>query len=369
MNVGVYQNTMKCFAYDKDIIPSIAHQLEQGHVVAMATETVYGLAALANQPGAIQKIFEIKKRPMTNPLIVHLPCGQISLPSLHDRGIINEDLLTPFQKNTYERIVSHWPSGPLSILLPKGPAISLMITAQSPWVAIRRPENCAMADILNSQLLSAPIVAPSANPYQRISPIDAQMIQDYYPDEIEGAFLLDSGRVQFGLESTIICLLDREMSIQIMREGHITKELLEFRAGLNVEQTHETTKDIVTSGMDLVHYAPIHETFRVPYSTFFHLPTLQKLLENKCNRQKKILCFDISDECLVYVKKLGVPTIQLGINPKLAAYEFYRSLFLLDQQDSLESIDEMTIFISSCPQLGHEFKAIEDKIIRASTKV
>jgi len=171
----------------QDIIQAKSY-LENGELVAIPTETVYGLAANAFDEKAVQSIFATKGRPQTNPLIVH---------------IANFEQLAKYVTYIPEKalaLLKAFSPGPITVLLPKSNLISDSITAGSPLVAIRIPNHPLTLQLLES--LPFPLVAPSANLYQQISPTTAQHVYAGLSNKIP--YILDGGPCQAGIESTII---------------------------------------------------------------------------------------------------------------------------------------------------------------------
>src|SRR6266478_1610588 len=185
--------------------------LRRGDVVALPTETVYGLAAKALNAIAVVKIFEAKERPRFDPLIVHLPNGDwlgriVDVPA-GDRQLIGK-LADKF-----------WP-GPLTIVLPKREIVPDIVTAGLDTVAVRLSAHAMFAEIVGE--LDEPLAAPSANRFGRVSPTTAQHVLD----ELEGRIplIVDAGPTEHGIESTIIAV--RDGKIAVLRRGPITDEQL-----------------------------------------------------------------------------------------------------------------------------------------------
>lgn len=209
-----------------------AAYLRAGELVGMPTETVYGLAASAANDCAIKKVFEIKNRPMSNPLIVHV-ANKADLEWVSNKPFqLAKDLADEF-----------WP-GPLTMILPKSDRISNMATAGSSSLAVRMPAASMALSLIEK--VGAPLVAPSANPFTRISPTTAKQVKAYFDGKIP--YVLDGGKCTIGIESTIIKV--SENSIQILREGAITAaHLANYPLELNDHTTHHP-------GNFKKHYAP-----------------------------------------------------------------------------------------------------------------
>ena len=212
--------------------------LRKGDLVALPTETVYGLAANALNPIAVAKIFEAKERPRFDPLIVHLPNREwlgriVDLPT-GDRQLIGK-LADKF-----------WP-GPFTMVLPKREVVPDIVTAGMDTVAVRLSAHPVFAEIVGE--LDEPLAAPSANRFGRISPTTAQHVLD----ELDGRIplIVDAGPTEHGIESTIVAV--RDGGIAILRRGPITHEQLsEFAEVSSVMRTPR----ISSPGQLPSHYAP-----------------------------------------------------------------------------------------------------------------
>jgi L-threonylcarbamoyladenylate synthase len=212
--------------------------LRKGDLVALPTETVYGLAAKALNPIAVAKIFEAKERPRFDPLIVHLPnrdwLGRIVNVPAGDRQLIGK-LADKF-----------WP-GPLTIVLPKREIVPDIVTAGLETVAVRLSAHPVFAEIVGE--LDEPLAAPSANRFGRVSPTTAQHVLD----ELDGRIplIVDAGPTEHGIESTIVAV--RDGKIAVLRRGPITDEQLsEFADIVSVTGTQR----ISAPGQLPSHYTP-----------------------------------------------------------------------------------------------------------------
>jgi len=215
--------------------------LQEGGLVAIPTETVYGLAGNIFNESAIKKIFKTKQRPLFNPLIVHVK----------SREYVNEvaEYIPPKATQLAD---AFWP-GPLTLVLKKKPIIPDLITAGKDTVALRMPDHPLTQKLLN--VLDFPVAAPSANPFGRISPTKAEHVANYFADELE--MVLDGGPCQSGIESTIIGF-DGDNPI-LYRLGSISKEDIEAVVGPVESITkNDTTPD--APGMLSRHYAPTTPT-------------------------------------------------------------------------------------------------------------
>jgi L-threonylcarbamoyladenylate synthase len=212
--------------------------LRAGEIVGLPTETVYGLAADALNPIAVAKIFEVKERPRFDPLIVHLP----------DRDSLEEIVNVPAQDRQLilELASQFWP-GPFTIVLPKREIVPDIVTAGLGTVAVRISAHPVFSEII--QAFGAPLAAPSANRFGRVSPTTAQHVVDELNGRIH--LIVDAGATTHGIESTIVTVHDGK--IDILRRGPITAEQLsEFGTIDIVKSRHKVS----APGQLTTHYAP-----------------------------------------------------------------------------------------------------------------
>lgn len=219
-------------------IHKAAMLLRQSEVVAIPTETVYGLAGNALDESAVLKIFQVKKRPHFDPLIIHV-------------GAIND----------IEKYVTHIPlilrklaekfmPGPLTLLLEKKSLIPDLVTSGSDLVAVRIPNHPLILSLLN--MLDFPLAAPSANPFGYISPTTATHVADQLGDKI--SYILDGGPCAVGIESTIVGLTD--MGLTVFRKGGLSIDAIRHVCGVEPFILSVSTSNPSAPGMLTAHYAP-----------------------------------------------------------------------------------------------------------------
>lgn len=222
-------------------IETAAAILRKGGVVAMPTETVYGLAADASNPEAVKRIFEIKGRPADHPLIVHLA----------DKSQLGH--WTREIPEAARILAEHFWPGPLTLILPRSQHVSDIITGGQDTVGLRVPNHPVALELLRAMGPHGGLAAPSANRYGRISPTTAQHVRDELGDSVD--LILDGGPCQVGLESTIVsCVGD---SVTVLRPGGIPVSAIEAVLQHKVEVEDSSTAKIRVSGSVLSHYAPI----------------------------------------------------------------------------------------------------------------
>lgn len=215
--------------------------LRRGDLVALPTETVYGLAGLALKEDSVKKIYRLKGRPSTNPLIVHV----------YDQ--FDGEKLAQFNDLAHKACKFFWP-GPLTIVLPKKDCVPYSITGGGNTVALRSPSQPLFRKVL--QKVDSALAAPSANPTNRTSPTQAKHVQELFGKKCPA--ILDGGECRHGVESTVLDLSEGEP--RILRYGPITPEkienVLERKIILPKNQEIESYEPKKSPGSFHLHYAP-----------------------------------------------------------------------------------------------------------------
>ncbi len=210
--------------------------LQSGELVAVPTETVYGLAADASNPAAVAKIFSAKNRPQDHPLITH---------------IHSVEALSKWAKEIPDYVAKlievFWP-GPLTLILSKQDHVSDVITGGKSTIGLRMPNQPALLNLLSEHNLA--IAAPSANPYQQLSPTTAEQVMAGLGGRI--AAVLDGGQCQVGSESTILAVFNDRA--QILRAGAIT--MAQLAPFIPVPLSQPAMHGEVVSGNKEIHYQP-----------------------------------------------------------------------------------------------------------------
>lgn len=233
----------------KDIAKAV-EILNNQDVVAIPTETVYGLAGNMYSEKAIRKIFEIKQRPLFNPLIVHI----------HSIAQI-DDIAREFPDKAKVLAKAFWP-GPLTLVLKKKKSVPDVITAGRDTVAIRIPNHPVTLSLLKN--LSFPLAAPSANPFGSISPTSAMHVEGYFKNTL--SMILEGGDCKNGIESTIIGFENDEAVLY--RLGSIPIEDIKHVIGeVKVKNKKESAPN--APGMLARHYAPKTKTYLVEDAVHF----------------------------------------------------------------------------------------------------
>lgn len=303
--------------FSDSAVVQAADILRSGGLVGVPTETVYGLAACAENLGALRRIFEVKNRPVTHPLILHI-----------DRNSQLDEWSRDISPAARELGRLLWP-GPLTMLLKRSSRVADLVTGGRATVAIRVPNHVIALNLL-SQSDSA-LAAPSANRFGKVSPTTAQHVLTDLGSDVD--LILDGGPCSIGVESTIV---DMTRPIpQLLRPGAITVSQIEEILDLKLDLS---TGDSRASGMLESHYAP-NCTVELVESAESAISRAQ-LLESE-SMQVRIL--DFSQDLNAYAKQM---------------YEFLRNA---DRQ----GCDVVVAVMPSDVGIG---RAIRDRLTKASTR-
>lgn len=218
-----------------DAVRLAAEILGNGGLVALPTETVYGLGASMSSPAGIKRVFAVKGRPADHPLIVHGATTSI----LDDVGIEVNDLARQLASAV-------WP-GPLSLLIRRSPNVDQLVTGGRSTVVVRVPAHDFFRNVVSS--LGCPIAAPSANRFGRVSPTTAEHVLTDLGDDID--LIVDGGPSVVGVESSIVDTTTDPS--QVLRHGGIPIEDLEHIAGVKFAEAHGLSR---APGMLASHYSP-----------------------------------------------------------------------------------------------------------------
>lgn len=308
--------------------------LRNGGVVAIPTETVYGLAANAYDETAIAKIFEAKGRPQDNPLIVHIA----SIDTLYE-------LASTVPKTALKCAEKFWP-GPLTMVLPKTEKVPNAVSAGLSTVAVRMPLNQTARDIIEQSGL--PLAAPSANISGSPSPTTAQHVLNDMNGKIDAVVMGESCDV--GVESTVITLAGEHPVL--LRPGGVTLEQLQeilpdIEVNPAVLSELKANEEAASPGMKYKHYAPKTETFLVEGDTFADF----------VNRQNGAVAICFSEEA----KEIKIPKIIYG--SKENSESLAQSIFAV-----LREIDEKgfnTAYVHA-PKKDGIGLAVYNRLIRAA---
>lgn len=310
-----------------DKIDKAVDLLKNGELVALPTETVYGLAADATNEAAIQKIFAVKGRPRNHPLILHIH-------SYKNLDYWAQNISIYAQK----LVKSFWP-GPLTIVLNKKNNVSNIITGGLDTIAIRVPKHPLILNVIDK--LGNGIVAPSANLHQKTSPTKPIHVLQSLNGKIPA--ILDGGMSSIGIESTIIDMTKNVPSI--LRYGIITKEMIEEVLQLNIKSPIKHNEKI--SGNMKNHYQPEKPLFLISTNQI-------ECLSSKEGDCAIMHYSDIS-------KKDGFIYYKISQNKERYAKHLYNALY------EIGNMGVKKIFVEE-PPLLLEWSDINDRLIKASTK-
>lgn len=311
-------------------IQKAAQLLTDEKLVAIPTETVYGLAGNIFSEKAIKSIFSTKKRPFFNPLIVHIPSKEAL-----------KDIVVDIPEKAKLLADAFWP-GSMTLVLKKNKNIPDLITAGKDTVAVRIPNHPVTLELLNS--IDFPLAAPSANPFGSISPTKPEHVESYFNNEISQ--VLDGGSCANGIESTIIGFNYNEPIIY--RLGALALEEIEAVVGkITILNKKEVKPD--APGMLARHYAPKTTTYLVD--------DVASEIQKHNDKKIGILVFNSS------VNNNEVTEIILSKNNSMqeAATNLYNAMHTLDSQN-------LDIIIAERFPNNGLGKSINDRLQRATFK-
>jgi L-threonylcarbamoyladenylate synthase len=324
-------------------IEAAAALIRKGGVVAMPTETVYGLAADASNADAVRRIFEIKGRPADHPLILH---------------VADESQLRYWAREVPQsaKLLARqfWP-GPLTLILPRSEHVSDSITGGQDTVGLRVPDHPVALALLRALGENAALAAPSANRYGRISPTTAQHVRDELGDSV--AMILDGGPCQVGLESTIVsCIGDQ---VTVLRPGGIPLSAIENVLQHKVMVVDSSTAEIRVSGSVLSHYAP---------TTPLELLPREQMWQRACELEAQGLRVAtlewsapdaIPVQNTVHSEHAGISRTAMPANPVAYGQMLYATLRQLDNA-------HFARLLAEAPPQTVEWLAVADRLKRAS---
>jgi L-threonylcarbamoyladenylate synthase len=300
-----------------------AEALRNGGLVAIPTETVYGLAADARQPRAVARIFEIKGRPAGHPLIVHLAGYD------HLHGWVGE-VTAPIAADLTRLAEACWP-GPLTMLVPRGPAVTDAVTGGRPTVGLRVPAHRLTLELIEA--LDTGLAAPSANRFGRVSPTTAAHVLDDLGDLLDPRMdaVLDGGPCAVGVESTIVDLTTSPP--QVLRSGAIVADQVESILAAPVADAAGPSR---ASGMLTAHYAPDSEVVLVD-----DREAAAAEHDRRASQGQRVRVLDRTDDLVV------------------AARELYSDL----RQADHDRLDVLVVVVPPPAGLGH---ALRDRLFKAA---
>jgi len=322
-------------------------RLRAGKIVALPSETVYGLAGNALVENTLDLIYELKGRPSTNPLIVHTP------------GVEQARKLGKFNENAHKLADALWP-GPLTMILPKKECIPDRISAGMPTVALRSPAHPLFRKVLLE--LDFPLAAPSANRSNHISPTCPEHIIESFAEDCPD--ILDGGRCPIGVESTVVSLLSAE-DIRILRPGPISADEIENIIGASVHlaptvvdreesKSEQTSQASISPGQNSTHYAP-----QTPLFLYGDQAALAAKLPNK---DEDVVVVVHTDEQRHAWSEKGISSLSLSSNGDMAEItrNLYDTLYLADR------LGKQSIHIAKTMGSHALNRTVNDRLLRAS---
>ncbi len=304
--------------------------LQEGGLVAIPTETVYGLGANALNPQAVARIFQAKGRPADNPLIVHVDSLEMA-----------RSLVTDWPELAGRLAAAFWP-GPLTLVLPRSERVPDIVTAGGPAVALRMPAHPVALALISAA--GMPLAAPSANRSTRPSPTDAAHVLADMNGRID--LVLDGGSATVGIESTVLSLLTDPPLI--LRPGGISlDQLREIDPRIDYGADHGKA----SPGTRYRHYAP-----KAPLRRIAEPPELIREALRLLDRGLRIA---VMSHLPLEIAGDGIVMSTLPGDPDGYAAEFYRAVRALD----LESPD---VILLLDPPSGRGWDAMRDRVLKAS---
>ncbi len=325
-------------------IKKAAEFLKDGGVVAMPTETVYGLAADALNGEAVKKIFLAKRRPMDNPLIVHIS-------EIEDIERFN--LVSDFPKKAKLLAEKFWP-GPLTIIMKKSDIIPDEVSAGLSTVAIRLPSHKIARSLIKES--GTVLAAPSANRSGSPSPTTAMHVMNDLSGDIEA--VVDGGMCDVGVESTVITLATK--TPRLLRPGLVTVEEIEEVIG-HIDVDHavlfklESDEKVSSPGMKYKHYAPKAKVVLINGDSKSFINFVNNEFEN--DSTVGAICYDED------IKHLKSKTIPIGKSDDLQA----QAHLLFDALRQVDELDCFTTVYAHCPTKTGVGMALYNRLIRAAS--
>jgi L-threonylcarbamoyladenylate synthase len=318
---------------DARVIAEAARELRAGRVVVFPTETVYGLGALALDRDAVRRVFDVKGRPATHPLIVHV---------LGEEDARRHAAEWPPLASELARAC--WP-GPLTLVVKKADSVPPEVTGGSPGVALRAPSHPVARALLAA--LGDAIVAPSANRYQSISPTRAEHVVSSLADH--DLLVLDAGPCPSGIESTVVDV--REGEPRVLRPGALSIAALRAVAPSVQYATIEAAEDAARAspGQDARHYAP-----RTPLVLAGDRASVLARAAEAAARGERAAAIVFGGE-----ETAAAPIHALPSDPERAGAELYALLHELDRE-------KYAVILVEVPPDAPGWEAVADRLKRAS---
>ena len=289
------------FAFNKKILKKTIKKLENGGVLGLPTETVYGLGGNAYSKNTVKRIFNLKRRPQSNPLIVHY---------FNYKRAIKDVVINKYFEQLYKKFCP----GPITFVLRKrsNSKISSLACANLKTVAIRFPKHNVSRTILKK--INFPLAMPSANKSTKVSPVSSIDVYDEFKNKIQ--LIVDGGKCKIGIESTVVDLTGHPT---ILRPGIIEKKAIEKVLNIKIKHLDKIGKNR-SPGMMKKHYSPgipvkINQKIHDGKSAFIYLGDKYKNNKNFFSLSKKLDLKEAASnlyKILRLIKKKGYKKIQIG---------------------------------------------------------
>lgn len=302
-------------------VKKAAALLKKGELVALPTETVYGLAADALNPRAVKKIFKAKGRPQDNPLIVHVA----------DKSQLQQLTSVKIPSKAERLMDKFWP-GPLTIIFPKNSQVPAETSAGLDTIAVRMPAHPLILAVIESSDLV--LAAPSANTSGFPSPTRAEHV--YHDLQAKIPLILDGGPCQFGVESTVIDIRGEE--VKVLRPGGISREELAQFLDEEVILAGEVKEEkILSPGMKYRHYAPQKKLHIFNFDD--KISVLNQALKKAENKKiALIMARESKIEVNLENKKIELLKVFSHSKPEEMAQKLFNLLRRIDADQSIEEI-------------------------------
>lgn len=323
--------------------------LEEGGVIGLPTETVYGLAARIDIPSAIEKIFKVKERPFFDPLIVHVSSIEMAKRVTAYWGPASQALAEVF-----------WP-GPLTMILPKDSSVNGMITSGLESVGIRMPNHPLALELI--QDVGVPLAAPSANKFGRTSPTSATHVRVEFKNE--NVFVLDGGECQIGIESTVLLIRHRpdKVALSILRRGHILKSDIE--------------RVLLEKGFEIEFLEQVDKRESPGHMKHHYMPPIPLVVCTEKNRTVESIVAEVNEKLATMPDEIesikiikpeqgihSAEVLNLSQDPLLATREFYGHL-----RDVAAKGKDMIIFYREEHQVGERWESLFDRLNKAASLI
>ncbi len=334
-----------------EVLAQAGEVLRRGGLVAFPTETVYGLGADAFNPQAVARIFQVKGRPASDPVIVHIA----SHAQLHRVAAEVPAWAEP--------LIERWMPGPLTLVLPKRPEVPDVVTAGKPTVAVRMPAHPVALGLIRAA--GTPVAAPSANRFGHTSPTRAEHVLADLGEAVD--VVLDAGPTPIGVESTILDAT--RFPPRLLRPGGAPKEALEALLGVAIPVVAAAVREeeVMAPGMLPRHYAPQGSALwlfvgPVQPARAWMQATARDL--HRAGRRVGLLAFDEDLAVLGDALPAEVAVVRLG--PEADPEAVARRLFAALREMEAQGVEVILAREPQSPGLG---LAVRDRLRRAADRI